>query len=418
MDEFYRRIDNGSWTLTVEEYAGLPGAEGASFFAFSYQACSDSSRPVLFAFNGGPGSSSSMLHFGLYGPVIASDDAAMENPDWLLDVADIVLVDPPGTGWARLSEPYGALNTDAGDAAAFAAFVREWLHRHRREDSEIYISGESFGATRASLAASMLTGANLRGIIYIGPGYSSNWEPPRTLKDLVPAAAAAHYHGRAGAGLSLGEWVAQARKFLYGEYLSALYQGDFLSGGERESVVKELERLTAIPAGYYLEHGLALSREDFCHELLASDSLELGWFDTRVIQPLGTDGEAFLNSYGPVNRSCALAYFDSLGIDVGREYAFDNDSLNTSWRYGSVPTMADSLAGAMASRPELRAFFATGFYDIVATVENTRFSVAHSGVDLSRVTLMEYASGHMIYTDVSCRKQLCSDIRSFLRGEI
>lgn len=407
---------NGSalpYTLTAEDFL----LDGASFFSFTYTLQGGgASRPVLFAFNGGPGSASSMMHFGLYGPQLASADGLVNNHDWLLDVLDIVLVDPPGTGWARIL-PDGDESRyigDMEDAQALAGFIRRWLMRYGRENSPVYLSGESFGATRASLAAALLPEIDLRGIVYVGPGYSSNWEPPRTLKDLVPAAAAAWYHKKAGAGFTLPEWIGQTREFLYTRYLHDLYQGDLLEKAEFDSAAQELSRLTSLPASYFRAHRLCLDRGEFCQMLLAERGLELGCFDMRATQPAGTQDEAFTRVYGPIIRHCALEYFSKNGIDTGREYCFSNGEINLAWHYGSKPSMADSLAAAMAERPHMRVLFATGYYDIVATVENTRFSIAHSGVPMDRVVIREYPSGHMVYSDDECRAALCADIRDFL----
>lgn len=402
-----------AYTLVAEDVL----LEDASFFTFSYFAqTEDARRPVLFAFNGGPGSSSSMLHLGLYGPQLATEKGLVNNPDCLLDVCDIVMVDPPGTGWARIL-PHGSVTDYTGDledARALTALIRQWLRRYGRENSPVYLSGESFGATRASLAAALMQDINLRGILYVGPGYSSNWEAPRTLKDLVPAAAAAWYHGRAGAGRTLEDWVAQARSYLYGRYLRELYQGDCLDRDAFRAAALELSRLTALPVSYFESHKLLLSRVDFCQMLLSDEGLELGCFDMRATQPAGAEDEAFTRVYGPMNRHGTLDYFARLGLDTQREYQFSNHEINQAWRYGSEPSMADSLAAAMEQEPRLRVFFATGYYDIVATVENTRFSISHSGVPMERVTLREYPSGHMVYSDDVCRRALCQDIRDFL----
>src|SRR5699024_2617378 len=149
----------------------------ASIGAISYvREDGDSSRPVIFAFNGGPGSSSIWLHMGFLGPVrpdygAASGDEETQpptaapfgpvpSPDSPLDVADVVLIDPPGAGFARV---YGADSTGKvcgpdEDAQAVARFITEWLRRNGRENSPKYLMGESYGTVRAALVAKLLAG--------------------------------------------------------------------------------------------------------------------------------------------------------------------------------------------------------------------------------------------------------------------
>ena len=162
-----------------------------------------------------------------------------------------------------------------------------------------------------------------------------------------------------------------------------------------------------------------MSREDICTRLLEEEGEELGFFDTRYTQPAGTEDEAFTRQLGPAYREGARRYFhDILGLSLDREYRYSAMDVNGIWQYESEPTMADGLKKTMWSRPRMRALFATGYFDICATVENTRFSATHSGLPMDRVEIREYPSGHMVYADEKAHRQLTEDIRRMMKKSL
>ena len=244
--------------VALEEGPGALAAE-ARIVSFSYTVLDQAppNRPLLFAFNGGPGSASLWLHLGFLGPKrLADADSTtprqvppfrlVDNPDSPLDVADIVLIDPPGTGYSRVADEQCAhecYGVDA-DAKAMLQFVSIWSRTHHREHSPKFLLGESDGGLRAAVMARLAAGGPLEtgrvetvalnGIILIGPALMEHGVSPevRSVAALPSLAAAGHFHGRAGVGTSLTSHVAAARAFAEGPYLSALFRGTRLSGAE------------------------------------------------------------------------------------------------------------------------------------------------------------------------------------------
>jgi carboxypeptidase C (cathepsin A) len=421
------------------------GEKMCAIFSVAYLAAGEN-RPVLFAFNGGPGSPSAWLHFGLFGPRIAACDAdgmpparppyaLRDNPDCLVDLCDIVLYDPPGAGCSRVFDEKFAEKCfgDHADADVAAAFIRAWLEKHGCANRPVYICGESFGSTRASLLAYRLRDLDLRGIIHIGPGYTGDELIPRTLKDLVPAAATKWYYDESADKPPLEILVARVRNFLENEYVPALYRGGLLSEAEKRAVADKLAAFTGLPADYYLKNGLKVVRAEFREMLLRDRGLRLGSFDTRFAIPLAEKADAMLARFDPCMDACAHEYLSNeLGLDTGRAYrgsSFDEDD-SFGWPFdaeidmqglGGVyskigMTVSQAAAEAYKANPRLHFLFATGCFDTVATVENTRFGVTHTDVPLAAVTMLEYPSGHAVYADDASRRALAKDIRNFIGG--
>ena len=229
----------------------------------------DTSRPVFFLFNGGPGSGSVWLQMGAFGPkrvaipCDARDDGAppyplLDNPDSLLDVADLVFIDPPGTGFSYLTEgtdpkKYYGLEPDA---EAVAKVIRLWLNKNGRWNSPKYLGGESYGTTRTAMVARELEGATyndvgLNGLILISTILDFAGREPTPGNEMAYVvtlpnmAAAAHYHGKVQAP-SVGAIVEEARQFAIGPFATALLKGQDLPDAERASVRAELSRLTGL----------------------------------------------------------------------------------------------------------------------------------------------------------------------------
>lgn len=449
----YRREAAGKWndlpyTVCAEDTVLTSGGvKMCAIFSVAYLVPGED-RPVLFAFNGGPGSSSAWLHFGLLGPRISAPDAdgmppanppyaLRDNPDCLLGLLDIVLYDPPGAGYSRVFDEKYAETCfgDHADADVAASFIRAWLIKHGGADRPIYLCGESFGSTRASLLAYRLRDLDLRGVVHIGPGYTGDELIPRTLKDLVPAAATNWYYDESPDKPPLPALIAQVRCFLEGEYVPALYRGRLLSPAQRRTIATKLSAYTGLPADYYLKNGLKVVRAEFREMLLQDRGLKLGSFDTRFAIPASEKADAMLARFDPCMDACAREFFQNeLELDTGRAYrgsSFDEDD-SFGWPfdaeadmqgYGGIyyklgMTVSQAAAAAYKSNPNLRFFFATGYFDTVATVENTRFGVAHTDVPLEAVTMREYPSGHAVYADDESRRALAGDIRTFIGGTL
>src|SRR5687768_1282266 len=247
------------------------GTPKASLFSIAYvKEPRDPGRPVTFLFNGGPGSGSLWLHMGAFGPKRvaipsdARDDGAppflvLDNPDSLLDVADIVFIDPVGTGFSR---PLGKTEAKeywgvTQDAKSVAEFIRIWLGENGRWSSPKFLGGESYGTTRSAAVVNQLEGAfndvSLNGVILISTildfGAQSNMpgnEMPYILF-LPSMAAAAYHHGKvADPPATIEAFVDEARAFAIGDYAAALLKGQRLQGEARAAVRRRLARFTSL----------------------------------------------------------------------------------------------------------------------------------------------------------------------------
>ena len=264
----------------------------------------DTSRPVFFLFNGGPGSGSVWLQMGAFGPKRvaipsdARDDGAppyplLDNPDSLLDVADLVFIDPPGTGFSYLTEgtdpkKYYGLEQDA---EAVAKVIRLWLNDNGRWNSPKYLGGESYGTTRTAMVARELEGGTfndvgLNGLILISTILDFAGREPTPGNEMAYVvtlpnmAAAAYYHGKVQAP-SVEAIVEEARQFAIGPFITALLKGQDLPDAERAAVRAELARLTGLSERYLDQADLRVTSQRFYKELLRDRGLTIGRLDAR-----------------------------------------------------------------------------------------------------------------------------------------
>ena len=432
------------------------GQPAASLFSFSYVAKENTKdRPVVFVFNGGPGSSSIWLHMGMLGPRrIAFPDPVRpptvppfkleDNPFSLLDVADLVFIDPIGTGYSRLL-PGGKAEDFYGvtqDARATAEFIQTWLTANGRWNSPKYLMGESYGTVRASVLANTLVGgpfsptaalggATLNGVIILGPSFDvgRSGGDVAYLTSLPTMAATAWAHGRISADGRTAESVAEeARRFAADVYLEALYAGEDLPPAERRKVAEGLAALSGLPAQAWLDADLRISLSEFGRMLLKDQGLQIGAYDGRYTLPLAASGG------DPVADDPAMGQYTPGFITVLNDYvrielkapapttyqpiAFGD--VNARWNWGAGPgapqpkNYAEDLATAMRRNPSLRVFIGSGYYDLVTTFGAAEYVARRSGLARERVTMRTYASGHMPYMGDESARILASDIRSFI----
>ena len=275
----YRTVSEDTVFYTSD---GKPIATIFSYSYFRSDVEDTASRPVIFGYNGGPGSSSMYVHAGFLGarrivygepdrPTALPPYEVIDNPNCLLDIADIVLVDPVATG-------YGALLDDTRgkdffgieqDAEAFLTFVEQWLHRHNRWLSPKYLVGESYGCTRSAIAAGIAStrgkersyGIAFDGIVMIGNTvsvgkYFGREVPVDSAVICFPTYAAVNWYHNHPTDQTLEEFVKEAKAFADHDYLLALYQGDDLQGEAREAVIEKLMYYTGVSREYLEERDL------------------------------------------------------------------------------------------------------------------------------------------------------------------
>lgn len=446
-----------SYTVTAGEthLKNDKGEERASIFTVAYtkdDEANPAARPITFVFNGGPGSASLWLHMGVFGPkrvVVPSDGldagaapyAIDDNPFSILDVTDLVFIDPVGTGY---SQPLGEAEGKEfwglrEDAQSIAEFIRIYLTTHGRWNSPKYVAGESYGTTRAAQLVNELqstfTGVALNGVILISAildFHTAEFAMGNSLPyvSFLPTyAATAWYHDAVeDKPASVAEFVDEAREFALNEYSVALLKGSRLSDSEREAVVAKLARFTGLSETYVRQTNLQIGAFRFMKQLPRDRGLTVGRFDSRYTgEDLDDAGEYYDNdasAYG-IDAAYVAAINDyltrELEVDFERRYKIlDGEparNWNWSMRRGGWPSyvnVAPHIGRGMRENKDLRAFVANGHYDLATPFFATENSVAANGIDPERVVMTYYEAGHMMYTHEPSLEQLANDVRNFI----
>lgn len=456
----------GGQKMTYRVEAGethIPGEDGepaASLFTISYiRENAGGPRPVSFVFNGGPGSASVWLHLGLLGPkraVVASDadsdDGAapytmLDNPLSLLDVTDLVFIDPVGTGYSRAvgkgqDKDYWS---EEGDGSSIAEFIRIWITQHQRWNAPKYLIGESFGTTRAAyLAHRMATGEvdiSLNGLVLISQaldyeGSTSAHDNVYSYVTYLPSmAATAQYHGRAGVGVPQAEFLADARAFARDEYGPALWKGARLSPEERAHIRERLSYFTGLPETYVERSDLRILIPRFLKELLRDQGLALGQLDGRYkgdeADDMAERPEADASSYFIESAYTSLLnhYLHAdLGVRMDRPYIVSSEAAGNGWNFRNAPegeywepryvNAGRQLATAMRRNTALKAWVANGYFDMITPFFDAEITFARYGIPQERVAMTYYQGGHMMYLHEPALDALAADLRAFYAGAL
>lgn len=427
------------------------GTARAAIFSVSYvREPRDPNRPVTFLFNGGPGSGSVWLHMGAFGPrrvAIPSDgtdDGAppypiVDNPDSLLDVTDLVFIDPVGTGFSHAlgdtnpQDYYGVTK----DAQSVAQFIRLWLNANGRWNSPKYLGGESYGTTRTAAVLNQLEGTYndvaLNGIILIstildfGAGADTPGNEMTHILNLPSMAATALYHGKAEAP-SVEQFVEEARAFATGPYAHALLQGARLSAQERAAVRRELGRFTGLSETYLEQADLRVTPDRFYKELLRDRGLTVGRLDARYTgRDYDNAGETPDNdpSFYGIDAGYTAAVNqhirETLGFRSDRSYVTIGPVGPWDWRLGGgrdndvYVNVAPYIGRAMRENSGLRVFVGQGYYDFATPFFAAEYSLTRTGIPQDRIRFAYYGSGHMMYVRDEDRSALSRDVRAFIR---
>ncbi|MEO5577501.1 MAG: peptidase S10 [Sphingomicrobium sp.] len=412
----------------------------------------DPGRPVTFLFNGGPGSGSVWLQMGAFGPkrvAIPSngtDDGAppypiLDNPDSLLDVTDLVFIDPPGTGFSRLlgktegKEFYGV----TADAKAVAEVIRRWLNDNGRWNSPKYLGGESYGTSRSAAVVNQLANATyndvaLNGVILIstildfGAGADRAGNELSFITNLPSMAAAAHYHGKATSP-SLEQFVDEARAWAIGPYATALLKGQKLPAEERAVVRRQLARFTGLSEAYLDQADLRVSPDRFYKQLLRDRGLSIGRLDARYTgKDYDSAGENYDNDpsfYGiDAGYTAAINTWSrgTLGFVTDREYqSIGNLGRDWDWRIdggrdqNAYLNLTPYLGTALRENSGLKIFVGQGYYDFATPFFAAEYALSRSGIPQDRVEFHYYQSGHMMYVRDQDRSKLTADVRGFIK---
>ncbi len=448
-----QRVD---YRATIKEnlLSGEDGASEAVIVTTSYvKAGNNPSRPVFFLFNGGPGSGSVWLMMGAFGPKRvaipsdARDDGAppyplLDNPDSLLDVADLVFIDPPGTGFSYLmkgTDPKKYYGLEA-DGRAVAKVIRQWLNENGRWNSPKYLGGESYGTTRTAMVARELEGntyndVGLNGLILISTILDFAGREPTPGNELAyivtlpNMAAAAWFHGKTEEQ-SVEAIVQRAREFAIGPYATALLKGQDLPLAERASVRAQLSVLTGLSEEFLEQADLRVTDQRFYKELLRDRGLTIGRLDSRYTgRDYDSAGETPDNDpsfYGiDAGYTAAINSWtrDTLGFQTDREYQSIGREPGRNWEWslsggsrGAYLNVAPFIGEAMRQNSGLRTFVAQGYYDFATPFFGAEYSLKRTGIPQDRVEWHYYDAGHMMYVRDEDRAKLSRDIRRFIRA--
>lgn len=432
------------------ELDGADGSPGAIVYVTSYvrtdlTAEEQEARPVVFAFNGGPGSSSVWTHLGLGPRRIAEADSLsprmsppfhlVDNPDTPLDAADLVFIDPIGTGYSRLRDPEAAPNFFGleEDAQATLDVIQQWVRRRGRHQSPRFLLGESYGTLRAARMARIAHGGPFRrgltractiaGVITIGThlvfgeqAWAGDMQAALELETMVRSA---RWHG-----CSDGTDDAAVAQFARETLLPALAWGRALPQAERSQIAQRMAAMTGLDVEFILHRDLQVRVDEFAKALLPGR--HLGAYDSRFTLSsagAGTDPVAddpAMAQYAPQFTGLIESYLrDELGVDIDDEYrAIDFRHTLEGWNYDGQPTPQSpafpELQEALRRDPRFEVLLGCGEFDLVTTAAASTFAINRVAYDTERVHLRIYPSGHMPYLGRASRLQLAADLREFL----
>lgn len=410
-------------------------------------------RPLMFSFNGGPGSASVWLHLGALGPkrVKMLDNGFLPPPPyqtetneatWLADT-DLVFVDTVGTGYSRAVKPefsakFFGVN---GDIESTGEFIRMYLGRENRWSSPLFLVGESYGTTRVSGLSNYLfdKGIGLNGILMISTvmnfqtiRFADNNDVPLTL--ILPSyAATAWYHKKLSAAMqakSVKEVAEEAEQFAMNEYAPAMMRIDRLSAQEKQTLLNKFSQFTGLSKDFVERNNFRVELGEFMKELLRDQRRTVGRLDSRFLgidrDAAGSDADddPSINAIRPpftsvfndyvrrdLNFKSDLEYY-LLGGGVGRwNWNVDNGYADTSMR----------LKDAMAKNPYMKIFIGQGYYDMATPFFAAEYTVSAMNLDPAlrkNISFSYYEAGHMMYIEKTSLKKLHDDASAFIQNSL
>ncbi len=437
-------------TMLLKKEDGTPTA---SIFYIAYikdDVADSTKRPLTFAFNGGPGSSSVWLQLGALGPKrVAMDPQGnalpppyklVDNEYSILDLTDLVFIDPVSTGFSRAIPEQDAKNFHGidGDLESVANFIRLYTTRSSRWTSPKFLAGESYGTTRAANLSGYLQqrmGYALNGVMLISAvlnfgtiSFDRGNDLPYILF-LPTYTATAWYHKKLPPDLmaSQEKAIEESRQYASHEYTLALLKGDGISSEERAETAQKLARLTGLPAKFIDESNLRVPIFRFTKELLREERRTVGRYDSRL-EGIDLDPTSAYPDYDPSYASVYAPFTASWNQYVRAELKWESDmpyEILTGrvhpWSWGDYDNryvnVSDSLRAAMTQNRDLRVFVANGHYDLATPFFATQYTFDHLGLDptlRNHVSMDFFEAGHMMYTYRPSLEKLKADLARFI----
>jgi len=416
-------------------------------------------RPITFLYNGGPGSSTVWLHMGAFGPrrVMTADHThtppapyQLVNNDYsLLDASDLVFIDAPGTGFARVrpgaeKDFYGADQ----DVHAFSEFIMQFLSKYGRWNSPKYLFGVSYGTPRSAnlinvletqddtdfngviLLSQTLDIGNIPDIVSANPGIDLGYE----LALPTYAATAWYHHKLPQASQSLDSLLSEVEQFAMGDYAAALRAGSTLSSDQRDAIAAKLHDYTGLPVSYIEKADLRIDGGQFEHSLQGDTDVTTGRLDSRFSGP-SIDPLSERADYDPQSAAISSAYVSALNNYVRKDLHYGTGMnykpeapVFAKWDFQHAPPGSDTplpqelnvmpdLASAMKFDPDLKIMLTGGYFDLATPFYEGMYEMAHLPMPKKLQANIEYhyyESGHMVYAHLPSLKELHDNVAAFI----
>jgi carboxypeptidase C (cathepsin A) len=419
-------------------------------------------RPLMFLYNGGPGSSTVWLHMGAFGPrrVVTADNthtpaapySVVNNTYSLLDASDLVFVDAPGTGFGRLAgkDREKAFYSVDGDAQAFADFISQFLAKYGRWNSPKYLFGESYGTTRSAALINILETereTDFNGVILLSqilcfdssadePQFNPGVDLPYELALPTYAATAWYHHKLPDAPKDLQALLDEVEHFAMNDYALALEHGAALPPEQRKAIVAKLHQYTGLPVEYIEKADLRVNGGEFEKTLGDENGTTTGRLDTRFSGPtldlLSKEAE-----YDPQSAAISSAYVSAFNDYVRKELKFGENrqykpdiEIWKTWDFRHKPpgtqepqqtatNVMPDLANAMKQYPGLKVLLNAGYFDLATPFYEGIYEMAHLPISpklQKNIEFKFYESGHMVYAHEASLKEIHDNVAEFIRS--
>lgn len=426
------------------------GKEKASIFYVAYIKDGERSkdRPITYSFNGGPGSASIWLHLGVFGPQrVAYNEEGPSTPPYatvnndysILDLTDLVFIDPVSTGYSRPApgEDAKQFHGVEEDVESIGKFIRIFSSRYDRWDSPKYLAGESYGTTRAVALSEQLFEKHrmyINGLVLLSSILNfQTLSDPQNGNDLPYAmslptfTATAWYHKKLAPELQedFGKALKLSEEFALGDYSLALLQGDLIDPKKKEEIIDRLAYFSGLSRDFVSRSNMRVNNFRFAKELLRSDRRTVGRFDSRF---KGIDSDA-VGAYTESDPSADAIF----GPFAGAFNEYVRTQLNWKedkeynilvslgqWNYSktgnSFLNVAEKLREVMTVVPGMRVFVGNGYFDLATPYFGSDYTMNHLGLDPSLrpyLTMKYYEAGHMMYIHPESLVKMKKDLVEF-----
>jgi carboxypeptidase C (cathepsin A) len=422
-------------------------------------------RPVMFIYNGGPGSATMWLHLGTFGPkrIVTPDTEHQEGAPYslvnnqysLLDTTDLVFIDAPGTGFSRTfgRDKAKAFYGVDGDAEAFTRFIHKFLTKYERWNSPKYLFGESYGTPRSAVLSADLQGVDLNGVVLLSqilsfdnsvddPTRNPGVDQPYALALPTYAATAWYFHKLPNQPPALKPFLDEVEKYALTDYMEALLQGSELPDAQKQAVAEKLHGYTGLPVDYLMRANLRVSGGEFSKELKVDEGTSIGRLDTRYQGP-DVDPLSESTEYDPQSDAITSAWVAAINDYLRKDLKYGTDATyfpsgrsggDFTWsmehrmpgRFGrggggqeqGANVMPD-LAYRMKMNPKMKVFLGGGYFDLATPFFEGMYEMHHLPIPnslQSNISYHYYEAGHMIYVNQDALRQFHSDVESFIKS--